>query len=359
MDKGIVSNNTYMGKERNVIYLEVLRLIACFLVVFNHTDGYHLFLNETIEVDGLKTLIHMSVSMLTKINVPIFLMISGAVLLGKQESFQTLFRKRILKIVMVIWVFSFIKYTYANGIFNFDLYEFVTRVIQGEICGPYWYLYAYLGSLCMLPFIRSIAQNMTGKQYVYLLFWCFMFASVRPIIGSINEDFVWSGDFGIVIATAPCIFYLLMGYGINKYYDVQCMTWKKGITCTVIVCICIAVEIFYTITNRNSEGFYTQNYVQMFDYLIAIYVFVLAKCIFVRINISDRVKWYIGLAGSLTFGIYLLDPITPQKIIDFMYNNFGSFTGSFIYCIFSMFLYGTITYVWKICLTKLKRKIVC
>ena len=298
----------------------------------------------------------MSVSMITKINVPIFYMISGAVLLGKQESFQTLFRKRIAKIVMVIWVFSFIKYTYTNGIFNFDLYEFVTRVIQGEICEPYWYLYAYLGSLCMLPFIRSIARNMTGKQYVYLLFWYFMFASVRPIIGSLNEDLIWSGHFSVALASTPNIFYLLMGYGINRHYDVQRMTWKKGILYTVIVSICVAVENIYTIAYRNSEGFHTQRYVQMFDYLIAIYIFVLLKSIFSHMNLNDRVKRYIGIAGSLTFGIYLLDPITPQKIIDFMYNNLGCFTGSFVYCIFSMCLYGMITYIWKMCFTRLKRK---
>lgn len=50
------------------IYYEWMRCIACFLVIFNHLKGYTLFMNST----GIKQVIYMILSVLTKINVPLF-----------------------------------------------------------------------------------------------------------------------------------------------------------------------------------------------------------------------------------------------------------------------------------------------
>lgn len=50
---------------------------------------------------------YMSLSVITKINVPLLFMVSGALLLEKQEDILTVLRKRISRIGMVILLFSF------------------------------------------------------------------------------------------------------------------------------------------------------------------------------------------------------------------------------------------------------------
>lgn len=64
-----------MKKEK--VYLEYLRIIACALVIYNHLSGWTLY----IITDGIPQYIYMILSVITKINVPIFFMITGALLL--------------------------------------------------------------------------------------------------------------------------------------------------------------------------------------------------------------------------------------------------------------------------------------
>ena len=63
------------------VYYEWLRCIACFMVIFNHLKGYRLFMDAS----GIKQICYIILSVLTKINVPVFFMVSGALLLEKQE----------------------------------------------------------------------------------------------------------------------------------------------------------------------------------------------------------------------------------------------------------------------------------
>lgn len=76
------------GKAKRVYY-EWIRLIACFFVIFNHLKGYRLFMNAS----GVKQMFYMSLSVITKINVPLFFMVSGALLLEKQEDILTVLKK--------------------------------------------------------------------------------------------------------------------------------------------------------------------------------------------------------------------------------------------------------------------------
>ena len=99
----VVENN--VATKGKKIYIEVLRCIAIFFVIFNHTEEYGFDLyKETAET--LPYIIYLTISILCKAAVPIFFMISGAMLLGKEESIKTLYKKRVLRFLMVIIVVS-------------------------------------------------------------------------------------------------------------------------------------------------------------------------------------------------------------------------------------------------------------
>ena len=71
--------NSYLpNKNTRVTYYDVMRIIAIFLVVFNHLRGYSLYSISS----GWKQWIYFFMTMITRINVPLFLMVSGALILG-------------------------------------------------------------------------------------------------------------------------------------------------------------------------------------------------------------------------------------------------------------------------------------
>ena len=98
-------------KEKSYkIYLEMIRVLACYMVIFNHTEdnGFWLYMFQ----DSHKPIywIYHFISVFVKANVPLFLMVSGAVLLKKEESLKIIYTKRIPKILAALIVFSFISY---------------------------------------------------------------------------------------------------------------------------------------------------------------------------------------------------------------------------------------------------------
>ena len=100
--------------------------------------------------------------------VPIFLMISGMLLLGKDESIGFIWKKRIPKYVAILLVFSLIFYTLNSIHYNreFSIMELLICVYSKGVLIPYWFLYAYITFLILLPFIRKMARNFTGKEFI-------------------------------------------------------------------------------------------------------------------------------------------------------------------------------------------------
>ena len=90
-------------------------------------------------------------------------MISGSLLLAKDMTYKDLFTKRILRIVVALTFASFVAYivNIRKDIRSFDLVNFLRNLISGEHVSAYWYLYAYLGFLVTLPFLRRIANYFT------------------------------------------------------------------------------------------------------------------------------------------------------------------------------------------------------
>ena len=84
------------------IYIEMIRIIACSLVIFNHLRGYDLY---TIS-SGIKQFFYMSLTMITRIHVPLFFMISGSLLLNRNDDIGGVLKKRVVRIVIVVMFFD-------------------------------------------------------------------------------------------------------------------------------------------------------------------------------------------------------------------------------------------------------------
>ncbi len=76
-------------KNKNLdIYFDILRIIACFLVIVNHTNSSVLL----SEKPSLIWFVSLTYFFVCKIAVPIYFMISGALLLKKSDDFKKSFK---------------------------------------------------------------------------------------------------------------------------------------------------------------------------------------------------------------------------------------------------------------------------
>lgn len=347
------------GKAKKVYY-EWIRLIACFFVIFNHLKGYILFRNAS----GVKQVFYMVISVITKINVPLFFMVSGALLLEKQEDIFTVLKKRVSRICLVILLFELgiymecRLYALAQGRdYEFTVKRFLYGVLERSLdeTGAYWYLYAYLGFLLLLPLMQKLAKQMSRNDFYTLFTLHFVLLSLLPVCNLLMRRAGYDGlstaeEFSVPLATTAAFFYPLTGYYMDRKIDIRKIskrTWA-GLFAAVFAGIIISCVCVY------ADGAAGEEYLTLFDYLLAAVVFLLIKYVvavrFPALS-AGRIGEAVCFMGSLTLGIYLLDHYF--KLV--LYSGYETFAESFMpslfasfgWCAVSMFLGGGVTWILK------------
>ena len=156
-------------------YIDFLRIFAILMVIFNHT-GTRGFLLFTVERESAFYYLYLCNSIFIRMAVPIFFMISGAMLIPKIESIKVIYKKRVSRFLIVLFFASFISYCYTLGfdLTKIDLLKFLKTLYSSKWATAYWFLYSYLAFLCMLPLIRKFVKSMEFKDYYYLTIMFFL-----------------------------------------------------------------------------------------------------------------------------------------------------------------------------------------
>lgn len=326
-------------------YLDALRIIAIFFVIFNHLNGYLLYQSR----GGIKMWFYMFLTMVTRINVPLFFMISGALLLERNEDINAILHKRVARIFGALVIYSALCHLAKCRMFVWP--QYLSGLILGNIDGSYWFLYAYLGMLFMLPYLRRVASGFNKQDFEYWVVLHFLLLSVVPIITYMSNGMIYlNGNFQIPLVTGKAFFYLCIGYYLDKVFDIRTINWTAMVKLLLVACGGIFFSSIFTYHEGISTGQFTQNFVQLFDYVTAIVVFLFVKFLFVNKHFLERnvkMKNAICYFGSLTFGVYLLDPILKCFIYLKMQSVLNTLLPevmiSVIWCLFSMVVGGAVT----------------
>ena len=352
--------STYQKKE----YYEILRILACALVIFNHTTGFSLYQ----KTEGIKQIIYIFLATFTKINVPLFIMISGALLLKKSEDISVTLRKRVLRfVILLVAVQALLFFTYKmravyyGNEFEFTLKRFVLGILNCELpgCRPYWYLYAYLGFLLVLPFMQRVAHGMKKTEFTVILCCHMLIVAIIPIIDLFSNSLgyghvVLYERFVIPFAGLKMFFLPLAGYYIDHYIDITKLKKKHLFGITVLGLGGMTISCLCTYYEGITIGQFTENYLSRFMFINAGAVFLWIKylvCEKLLPLFCAKIKKVLVSVGALTFGIYLLDPFLKV----FLYKPYATIVKNYIPNIFvsigwvltSIILGGICTYLLK------------
>jgi len=166
------------------LYLDFLRILACFLVIVNHTNS-HVF--QAASPANFTWYLSIMWYYFSKIAVPLFIMVSGACLLPRQDSYRRT-GQRILRMALVLVLFSYLYYLWNVWLEHwtwarvFDFGGFLSSIWRERITDSFWYLYFYIGLLVMLPVFQRMAKSMRKRDLQYFLCVCFGLGSLWPLI---------------------------------------------------------------------------------------------------------------------------------------------------------------------------------
>lgn len=295
------------------VYLELLRIAAILLVIFNHTDGFFLYYTNT---DNPFTFVYsLFFSILCRVNVPLFFMISGALLLEREETLTELFRKRIFRIVPALLLFSFIHYAVdllRGKEMEFSAFYFWKGVVCGTLVETYWFLYAYLGALLILPLLRAAVRGMKQELFRYLFVLETVMAVIVPTVCSFLEVSIPDGLYIVNVN----IFYMLMGYALEHEY-----IRKKRNPCVGLllagVFFCIIAEVFFCCLRFQRAGEFRQGDLDLLVPVLAVLLFETVRVICGKVKLPEFMQKTVLVAGSCVFGVYLLEQFIRTLLLPF------------------------------------------
>lgn len=285
-------------------YLEAVRIVAVLLVMYNHSALFMSFANQS----GLEYVVSFFLSATCKTAVPLFYMVSGALLLGKNESFGDLFKKRIVRIIAVIVIFSFLYYVKLalRGYTEFAPITFLLRLPFDLAFLPYWYLYSYLGMLIILPILRPLAQNMSKNTVWYLLILQILTDSLQGTLSFFGRSTL-CGYFNVSGLFQAVVFYPLLGYGFDKYFDETKFFGEKNLLRNMLYIIAVAITWAMVYKDYKNVGTYQEMYLGAWIPLLTVVLFLDVKILFWEERLPEKVKQILATVGGCVFGVYLLD----------------------------------------------------
>lgn len=360
---GFIRSETAMkdasAAKTRAVYLDLLRIIACLMVIFNHTNERGFYRFPADDLGSASFFLDMTMSIICKAGVPLFFMISGALLIDKEESWKSTFR-RMIRIGIDLIVFSLLYF----GI-DFLILENpdpLTKMI-GSNYWHLWYLYTYLAFLLALPVMRKLALGLDERTSWYLLILAGIFMAFFPVL----SEFLPTGlneNLNIPWITSNIFIYPMAGYILAKKIPKEFFTWKRiGLLWLLNLCCFILGEVIeYQFLLRTPEQvgdmsgrYFDERFLINFCLVNAVTLFVTIRFLMKRASLPGLLQRLIQEAGKDTFGIYLLHIWFLWKI-PFLYGIwmriehtgvFGYHFGILISCLLTFVLAGLLTAVLR------------
>lgn len=173
------------GRER-LFPLDLLRVLACFLVVWQHvTEAYYIGPDLTV-VRNADTPLVGWMNSLTPIEVPLFVMISGYFLLPLRTGTAAFFRRRFTRILgpFVCWCAAYaVFYVFYRGDSAADCLRHICHipVNYGTEVGHLWFVYMLAGLYLLVPVLSPWLESCTRRQLQGYL-WLWGFTTLLPYL---------------------------------------------------------------------------------------------------------------------------------------------------------------------------------
>lgn len=342
--------------EREYKYLELLRIIAVVLVIFNHIDINYFYYHNTNNI--VTFAVSVLVTVVVRINIPIFLMISGSLLLKKEESIRDIFVKRISRIFLATIVFSVVQYIVrisTGKIENASFFDFCRRFIEGDIQETYWFLYMYIGVLLILPFLRKIAHSINKQEFYLLLILKIAVDLLTILFPYITGMNISSNLMAPVRGLLEGGFYIICGYYLDNQYRISHKSVMAGIAGIIIG---ILVPFLFVCTHFLLSRNINDYIIGTTTPIMALGVFIVTKYYWNTPPHSQVFSRFLTEAGRCVFGIYLVEQLIRVLFYDtyiFLINHtFGIFASvvyaaeTFIASLLVIFFFRRIPFLRKI-----------
>ena len=322
-------------KNQHIVWLDVVRFIAMFTVVCCHcTDPFNFYPGTAPNIGEIKLWGAIYGSVLRPC-VPLFVMITGALLLPVRGDASTFYKKRIPRVFypFLIWSVLYNLFPWITGLLGLnpqiilDFFPYAGEEVMRQsfsvsleyiLMIPFnfsilavhmWYIYLLIGLYLYLPVFSAWVEKASERaKLMFLLAWAVTL--LLPYYNQFVAQYLcgtWSWNaFGMLYYFAGFNGYLLLGHylknlewSLKKTLAIGIPMFAAGYAVTFLGFRHITALPEYT--DEMLELFFT--YCSLNVVMMTIPVFMLAKK--VKVN-SERMKKALANLTVCGFGIYMI-----------------------------------------------------
>lgn len=322
-------------KNQHIVWLDVVRFIAMFTVVCCHcTDPFNFYPGTAPNIGEIKLWGAIYGSVLRPC-VPLFVMITGALLLPVRGDTSTFYKKRIPRVFypFLIWSVLYNLFPWITGLLGLnpqiilDFFPYAGEEVMQQsfsvsleyiLMIPFnfsilavhmWYIYLLIGLYLYLPVFSAWVEKASERaKLMFLLAWGVTL--LLPYYYQFVSNYLWGtcswNSFGMLYAFAGFNGYLLLGHylknlewSLKKTLAIGIPMFAVGYAVTFLGFRHITALPEYT--DEMLEIFFT--YCSLNVVMMTIPVFMLAKK--VKVN-SERMKKALANLTVCGFGIYMI-----------------------------------------------------
>lgn len=290
-------------------YIELMRILACFFVIFNHTNTDGFFLFSVYDPGTIRYWIFLFLSVFCKFSVPIFFAISGALLIPKEESIRIVLKKRVSRMVAVLILITAVYYAYYH-LTSFSIRDFLIALYEGTGSLHLWYLYAFIPYLLGLPLLRVFVKNMKNIHFLYMAI-CVIAFNLLPVFEFLFlNGYCLNDNFRMSWIVSAAVIYPALGYYMENRMDIQKVTGKKLLVLWSINIICIFASCVLTWYRAKTTGVCRESESQMFYNTFVLVNMVTLYISFRYLQFKHPLKGafakVLTVIGGCTFNVYLI-----------------------------------------------------
>lgn len=302
MDKVMGNVKSTVTEKPRYNFIDVLRVAACFLVIVNHTNSW--IFTTTVPTPCPTWYASLTYFFISKIAVPIFIMISGYTLLDRIDSYKKV-GQRVIRMVLALYIFSLLYYLgqwQLGDRVYIGVGDFLLSVFQYSQTNAFWYMYMYIGLLIMLPFLQKMVANLSKLDVQIFICLCLLITGIWPIVEHWFPMLTYSRmvDFALFDSFVGI---LMIGFYMKKYVTPS----KKKLIASIITFVaCVAFNVIMTRREYDITG--GQNYLFYDDRVYLPIVLASASFFYMvsHLRVEGRFAKVMQVLGGCSFGIYLL-----------------------------------------------------
>ena len=295
-------------------YLDVLRVLSMLSVVFLHTAA-----------GSLRTAYGSSVwhfanalSSLASASIPLFFMISGALLLSspKTDSVRFTLGTRLPRVLLpfIAWSLIAVAYYLLIGwkISGSPDWGMATEKLKNFPSTPtaihLWFMYPLIPLYLLSPLIRKVTNNAGRDLVVYMIAIWLVFSSLLPTIAAFLPK-AYRPLVTLDVRYNLSIMAGYAGYFIFGYYLSRLNARFPKPALAAIVFVFTVVIALGTWWKTSSSGLYVESfktYTGLFVVILSTAVFLLCKEVLRERSLGTVARATVGFLAPLSFGIYLI-----------------------------------------------------